>query len=118
MPSRITIHGHTSDAFRTHINDHIMAALGVYDGQITSVVVTVSDENGPQKHGSDDRRFHAVLSLRGGGDVIVDERGEDAYAVVATGADRVKLAVARKLEKKHDKHHGAAENPHHGGIAK
>ena len=117
MPSPITIHGHTSDALRTHITDHVMSALGVHDSHITSVVVTVSDENGP-KHGSNDRRFHAVLSLRGGGDVIVDERGEDAYAIVATGADRLKLAVARKLEKKHDKHHGAAENPHHSGIVK
>jgi ribosome-associated translation inhibitor RaiA len=115
MPSRISIHGHTSDALRTHIHDRVLAALGSHDGQVTSIVVTVSDENGP-KHASNDRRFNAVVSLRGGGDVVVDERGDDAYGVVTTGSDRVKLALARKLEKKHDKHHGAAANPHHSGI--
>lgn len=116
MINRISFHGTTSDALRKHATDRLTTALAAYEPSVTGVIVTLTDENGP-KSGPADRRFHVVVSLRGGGDVVVDERGEDAYAVAATGADRVKLAVARKLEKKHDKHHGAAANQHHTGIA-
>jgi ribosome-associated translation inhibitor RaiA len=113
MINRFSIHGITSDTLRTHVTDRLSAALQLHEPSVTSIVVTFHDENGP-KTGNNDKRINVVVHLRGGGDVIVDERGDDAYAVVTTGAERVKQAINRKLERKHDKHHGAAAAPHHG----
>jgi ribosome-associated translation inhibitor RaiA len=115
MLDRMTINGHTSEALRTHIQDHVNNALNSHEAHVTAVVVSVSDENGP-KHGANEKKFHAVVSIRGTGEVIVDERGDDIYAVVQGGCDRLKLSVTRKVEKAHDKHHGAASNPHHSGL--
>jgi ribosome-associated translation inhibitor RaiA len=113
MPDRFTIRGVSSDALRTHMIERLTFALNQHEKDVTRVDVNLTDENGP-KGGSDDKRLNVVIHLRGGADVIVDERGADAYAVASTAADRIKQAVGRKLDRKRDNHHGAASAPHHG----
>ena len=98
MLDRFSIHGVTSDALRTHVIDRLTFALDQHESHVAAISVHFGDMNG-HKTGGNDKRFNVVVNLRGGGEVVIEERGDDAYSTVSLGADRVKQAVGRKLDR-------------------
>ena len=104
MLNRISIQGTDSEALRTHIVERLTHALNQHDKHVKTVSVHVSDMNG-RNRGGEDQRINFVIALDEGQEVIIEERGADAYAIASTGADRVKQAVGRKLQKLVDRHH-------------
>jgi hypothetical protein len=101
MTDRFTMHGITSDALNAHALERLTSALDQHEDRIASVNLQFHDVNGPK--GGQDKQAKAIIGLRGSGEVIVEERGDDAYLVLSTLADRVKQAVGRKLDK-HARH--------------
>jgi putative sigma-54 modulation protein len=101
MTDRFTVHGITSDALHTHAIERLTAALDQHDDRVASVNLQFHDLNGPK--GGHDKEAKVIIGLRGAGDVIVEERGDDAYSILSVLADRVKQAVGRKIDK-HARH--------------
>ncbi len=97
MTDRFTMHGITSDALNEHAMERLTHALNQHEDRVASINLQFRDVNGPK--GGNDKEVKVIIGLRGSGDVIIEERGADAYAVISTLADRVKNAVGRKLDK-------------------
>ncbi len=68
-------------------------ALSRFEGRIGSIVITVSDTNGPK--GGDDKECKIAVRAAGGNRVVISERGSDLFVAVAHAAERVGQAVAR-----------------------
>lgn len=101
MTDRFTVHGINSEALETHAIDRLTHALNQHEDRVASVNVQFRDLNGPK--GGEDKEAKVIIGLKGSGDVIVEERGDDPYSVLSAVADRVKQAVGRKLDK-HTRH--------------
>lgn len=97
MTHAIHLFGCSSPALRDHILTMMGHALDQHSGKVKSIDVRLHDENGPK--GGVDRRVHAVVHLMRGEPVVIEQKGEDAYATIAKTADRVKQAVGRRLGK-------------------
>lgn len=98
MTDRFTMHGITSEALNAHAVERLTHALDQHEDRVSSVNLQFRDLNG-HKGGSDDKEAKVIIGLRGSSDVIIEERGDDAYAILSTLADRVKQVVGRKLDK-------------------
>ncbi|TWT46322.1 Sigma 54 modulation protein / S30EA ribosomal protein [Phycisphaerae bacterium RAS1] len=97
----ITVHNHDvhlTPELRTHIDERLAHALDRFDSHIHSLHVKLRDLNGP-KGGEDMQCQIAVKLHHPSGDVHIDERGDDAFAVVSRAADRTATAVSRELGK-------------------
>lgn len=93
----INITGITSPALDQHVRDRLHHALNQHEGKIASLGVNLRDINGPR--GGDDKQLRIIVGLRVGPNVIIEETGEDAYAIISVAADRVKQTVGRQLAK-------------------
>lgn len=82
----------------THVRERMQFAIGQHEEQIDRVKVTLQDVNGPK--GGRDKRCQVQVRLRPRGDVVVEELGDDLYAAASHAADRIKVAVARELERR------------------
>ena len=102
MTDRFTLHGIDSEALAQHAIERMTHALNQHDERVSNVVVSLQDVNGPK--GGDDQQVKVIVHLKGGADVIVEETGADAYAVMSVVADRVKQVVGRKIDKQQTRH--------------
>lgn len=102
MTDRFTTHGIDSDALAQHAIERMTHALNQHEDRVSNVVLSLRDVNGPK--GGDDQEVKVIVHLKGGSDVIVEEKGADAYAVFSVVADRVKQVVGRKLDKQQTRH--------------
>ncbi len=91
----ITITGIHSEALDQHIRDRLHHALNQHEGKVVSLDVSLRDINGPR--GGEDKRLRIIVGLRASPDVVIEETGEDAYAIISVAADRVKQTVGRRL---------------------
>lgn len=82
-----------SDAMTEHIRDKVDLALRHVAERVTRVTVRVVDENGPK--GGLDKRCRIVVGLAGLDPIVVQDRGDDAYAVIARAAAKVDEQVSR-----------------------
>ena len=85
-------------ALAGHVQDRLEAALNQYGQRVGRVVVQLRDINGPR--GGADKCCQLKVDLPGAGSVLVKQTGEDLYAAVSHAADRVKVAVGRKLSRR------------------
>lgn len=102
MTDRFTMHGITSESLNAHAVERLTHALDQHEDRVASINLQFRDLNGP-KGGSADKEAKVIIGLRGSSEVVVEERGDDAYAVLTALAERVKQAVGRKLDK-HARH--------------
>jgi len=84
------------------------SALDHLGNFIRSVRVTVIDENGPR--GGVDTTCSAQIKLLDGGTVVVKERGDNIFKVVALTAEKAKEVLGRthqrRLSRQRDRRHG------------
>jgi putative sigma-54 modulation protein len=94
----ITLTGTRSDALEQHAIDRLTAALDQHEAHLIDVLVRLHDLNGPK--GGSDQRCQIIVQAHGMPNVVIDERGDDLYAIISTAADRIKQTVGRQLQKK------------------
>src|SRR4051794_21722689 len=89
-----------TEAIRDHVLRRMEAGLNPYQHRVGRVVVRLEDVNGPHRGGRD-MQCTVDVGLVPRGTVLVRQMGEDMYAAISQAADRVKVAVGKKLERKH-----------------
>jgi ribosomal subunit interface protein len=100
-----------SDAITEHIDRKLDLALRHVPERVTRVTVHIADENGPK--GGLDKRCRIVVGLGGLDPIVVQDRGDDVYAVVSRAAAKVDEQVSRVTAWEHRRrardHRRAAE---------
>jgi putative sigma-54 modulation protein len=86
-----------SDALRDHAVRRIHSHLRRFGHEISSVVVRISDVNGPK--GGVDKQCQVTVRGRRLSGVIVDDLRGDAYSAVDMAVERVSRRVGRDLER-------------------
>lgn len=94
-----TITGQTSEALNELIRERLDAAIGQHESWVDSVNVRLSDVNGPRGGGLD-KLCRVEVTLRGGMNVLIEQRGDDYYVIVNEAAERTKQAVGRKVARR------------------
>lgn len=83
------------DELRDYIERRLAFALGRIGDRVDSVMVRLSDVNGPR--GGVDKRCLIAVALRPRGVVRIEDSGHDPFALVARAARRVGQTVHRAL---------------------
>jgi len=86
-----------SPALSAHIERRIDHGLRVHAAHIKSVVLRLSDVNGP-RHGADDKLTRIDISLKAAGRVVTSARSGDLYASVNRSIARARAAVSRRIQ--------------------
>lgn len=86
-----------SDALREYVARRIHFQLSRFNGEVSSVHVSISDVNGPK--GGPDKRCQVTVRGRALGPVRVVDLSEDAYSVVDMAVERAARAVGREIER-------------------
>ena len=86
-----------SDALRDHAVRRIHFHLSRFGHEISSVLVRISDVNGPK--GGVDKQCQVTVRGRRLSDVIIDDLSGDAYSAVDMAVERVGRAVGRDIER-------------------
>lgn len=94
-----------SESLREHATRALHAQLGRHEAELDSVVLRISDVNGPR--GGVDKRCQ--ITVRGArlGNVSLDELREDPYAAVEVAIERVARVVGRELDRSRGELRGA-----------
>ena len=94
----LTVHGRhmpVSHALANHAEVRFGAALGQHDGWVKRVVLSLEDINGPR--GGVDKRCKAMINLRAGAPLVLEEISTNLYGAIDEIAHRAKRAVGRKV---------------------
>lgn len=93
-----------SDAIDTHTQRRLGFALDRFAKRIEQVRVRFNDLNGPR--GGIDKRCAIECNLGPHGIVVIEETDADLYTAIDRAAQRVKVAVRRKLDRVKASWHG------------
>jgi len=86
-------------ALRSHIKRRIGFALSTRYDQIKSILVRLSDINGPR--GGNDKCCQLHVVLPGQADVVIEDTQADMYVAIDRAADRASRTVSRRLARTH-----------------
>ena len=103
-PMQLEIHGQNlrvDDQIQGHIERQMEFALGQFDSWITGVTVHLEDINGPR--GGVDKRCRALVTIKHGKTLRVEDDDVDFTAAINRVADRLRQAVGREVDKRRDK---------------
>ena len=89
--------------WQTEIAGIVEGTLGRFGDQITSVEVFVSDENSPEKQGSDDKRCVIEARLAGMQPIAVRTHAPTFEAAVSDCAEKIERTLDRRLGRLVDK---------------
>lgn len=87
----------TSPALVAHAQQRVQAALDRFGRRVKRVSVRFADTNG--RRGGEDKVCSIAVTLHRLGTTEVESMGSDAYGVVDRAASKMKLVLARKLER-------------------
>lgn len=91
-----TIGLEASPALHAYVQRRIASAVGRLLGPLDTLVVRLSDDNGPR--GGVDKRCRIVA--RGGSAIVVEAVDEDLFAAVDRACDRLAVAFVRDVERR------------------
>jgi ribosome-associated translation inhibitor RaiA len=93
----MNIIGNLTQAMQTHAQERLSAAVDQFHSHVKRLVLVLTDNNGPR--GGVDQVARVSVSLSRGAPVVIEHRGEDAYAVISHLADKVKNTISRRVDK-------------------
>lgn len=99
----------SSRALRTYADLRLRTALEHLDHRIRSVVVWLTDVNGPK--GGRDTRCRVLIRLGPSGQIVLTERSDDAYRAIDSVSQRLKETVRRNLHRRHPRFGTKGEDP-------
>ncbi len=89
-----------SDNLRTHTERCLNFGLDWAKHDVTRVVVTLSDINGPR--GGNDKRCHLRIPLPRMRDVVIEEITSDFQSAIARAVDRAASSLERRLSRQRE----------------
>lgn len=89
--------GNMTEAMQVHAEERLTAAVDQFSSHVKRLVLVLTDSNGPR--GGNDQVARVSISLSKGDPVVIEHRGEDAYAVISHLADKVKNTISRRVDK-------------------
>lgn len=89
-----------ADELREHMEHRLAFALSQFPEHIRSVVVVLSDVNGPK--GGIDKRCSLRVRLNGRSDIVIEEIEANFHVAVDRAADRAKRTLGRRLRRLRD----------------
>ncbi len=87
-----------SDTLLAHVDTRFRFALDRIENQITRVSVRLEDQNGPR--GGEDKHCKVIVTLRAGGTVVLNEKGNNFYNVIDRASEKTKRLINKNSEKK------------------
>lgn len=87
-----------TNALRNYVEQRLRFALTWADNHVRTIVVRLSDVNGPR--GGNDKRCHLLVMLAGLPDVVVEDTEADLYFAIDRAADRAGRNVIRRIDRK------------------
>jgi putative sigma-54 modulation protein len=84
-----------------HVERQFNFALGQFDSWIVGVTIHLEDVNGPK--GGVDQQCRALINLKGGKTLKIEDIDAEMIAAVNRAADRAGQVVAREVEKRREK---------------
>lgn len=94
-----------TDAITGYVEKRFNGALDRFDGEISRLVVRLTDENGPR--GGRDKVCRVELHFSHGHNqspVVLDESDADLYTAIGRAAKTLKQALSRQFGKRKHKH--------------
>jgi putative sigma-54 modulation protein len=86
-----------TEGLRNYCERRLRFALGPTSGRVHSVLVRLTDENGPR--GGVDKRCSIRAVLRKAPLVIIVQDEADMYTAIDHAADRIARAISRRLDR-------------------
>jgi len=86
------------DTLKDHIQRRADFALGRFAARIQRLTVRLTDVNGPR--GGIDKRCRIAIDLVPSGTVMIEDRGDNPFTLVADLAKRAQRAVRRNLNRR------------------
>jgi ribosome-associated translation inhibitor RaiA len=83
------------ESLRTHIERRLASAIGRFDELIRHVKVHLAPRDGPRRQ--DLKECRICVALEPAGHVAIVDQGKELYALTASAAARVSLAVINEL---------------------
>ncbi|MBX3323346.1 MAG: HPF/RaiA family ribosome-associated protein [Phycisphaeraceae bacterium] len=92
-----------SESLEQHIREELERSIGRYATRITRVEVHVSDHNGV-KHSPNDKRCLMEARPAGHEPFVIEHHGDDFFAVVSVGADKLERVLSKHFDKLNEHH--------------
>ena len=93
-----------TDGLREHTERRLEFALDRAHYDLNTVIVRLSDINGPR--GGADKRCQIQIPLPRHGDVVIEETDADLYVAIDHAASRAGNTLARQLARRHEQASG------------
>ena len=90
-----------TDSILTFIKDRLNLTLSSRFDQIQTIVVRLSDVNGPR--GGNDKRCQIRISIPRLKEIVIDDVQSDLYVAIFRASDRASRTVNRRLARLQDK---------------
>jgi hypothetical protein len=98
---QLDMHGinyNLDDGLKDHIARRLHFALGRFASRIQKMTIRMTDVNGPR--GGIDKHCRIAVALVPTGVVMIEDRGDDPFALVTAAAKRAGQAVRRELQRR------------------
>lgn len=89
----------SSEALEEHIAQALESTVGRFADRLSRVEVYLSDLNGPEKGGPDDKQCRIEARPNGFDPVTVDSRGDSYYEAVDDTAGKLRRLLTKRLER-------------------
>ena len=99
-----------TDGLREHTERRLGFALDRAHYDLNTVIVRLSDINGPR--GGADKRCQIQIPLPRHGDVVIEETDADLYVAIDHAASRAGNTLARQLARRHEQASGRSSVSH------
>lgn len=88
-----------SDALEEHIARSLDSTIGRFADRLSRIEVYLSDINGPDKGGPDDKQCRLEARPNGMDPLVVDTRGDTYYDAVDDAAGKLRRMLTRHLDR-------------------
>jgi len=91
-----------SDTLDERVHSALEHSVGHMFDRVTRIEVHIKDDNGPDKHGQNDKRCVMEARPASSQPIAVEDTGSDLYEVVRGAAEKLGKVLSKKFEKADD----------------
>jgi len=88
-----------SEALETHIREALDATIGRFADRLTRIEVHLSDLNGPEKGGPNDKRCRIEVRPSGADPLLVESVADSFYGAADDAAGKLRRLLTSRLDR-------------------